>query len=231
MVSASPTRSRRIKSPAANSSQETLQDLLDRLGDVAPQRVRMHPWPGTATQRDLLSPENRQAGGVMELVDGILVEKPVGWLESRLATVLAGEIHAYLKRRNLGVVNCGGDGYLKLKRRLIRVPDVSFVSWDRLPDRKSPKEPCPELIADLVVEVLSRGNTRREMARKRADFFARDTKLFWIVDPRKFTVTVYRSETEFRTLTAKDIVEGEDVLPGFRLSIQSWFDMAGLDTN
>lgn len=229
MVSASSTRIRRTS--AGNSSLETIQDLLDRLGDVAPQRVRMHPWPGTATQRDLLSPEYRQAGGVMELVDGILVEKPVGWLESRLATVLAGEIHAFLKRRDLGVVNCGGDGYLKLKRRLIRVPDVSFVSWHRMPGRKSPKEPCPELIADLVVEVLSRGNTRREMTRKRADFFERGTKQFWIVDPRKCTVTVYYSETDSRTLTVKDAVDGEDILPGFRLSIQSWFDMAGLETN
>jgi Uma2 family endonuclease len=120
---------------------------------------------------------------------------------------------------------------LKLKRRLIRVPDVLFVSWDRLPGRKSPKEPCPELIADLVVEVLSRGNTRREMQRKRADFFARGPKLFWIVDPRKFTVTAYRNETTFRVLSVQDVLDGEDVLPGFCLSIHAWFEMAGLETD
>lgn len=191
----------------------------------------MHPWPGTASQRDLLSPDFRQAGGVLELVDGVLVEKPVGWLESRLATVLAAEIHAYLKRRNLGVVNCGGDAYLKLNRRLIRVPDVSFVRWERLPGRKAPKEPCPELIADLVVEVLSRANTRQEMQRKRSDFFSRGTTLFWIVDPRKFTVTVYRDEKTSEVLTIKDAMTGEGVLPGFRLSIRNWFEMAGLEAD
>lgn len=228
MVSAATTFRRQTGAPIAPRAGETLQDLLDQLGDVPPDRVRMHPFPGTASQRDLLNPENKQPGGVLELVDGVLVEKPVGWTESRLATVLAGEIHAYLKKRNLGVVNCGGDAYLKLSRRLIRVPDLSFVSWDRLPRRQAPKEPCPELIADLVVEVLSRSNTGKEMKRKRGDFFSRGTKRFWIVDPRKSTVTVYRNETDHIVLTPSDFVTGEEALPGFRLSIREWFEMAGI---
>jgi len=62
----------------------TLGDLLRRLGDVPADRVRLAPAPGTATLRDLLRPENEGC----ELVEGALVEKPVGIRESFLASWL-----------------------------------------------------------------------------------------------------------------------------------------------
>jgi Uma2 family endonuclease len=205
---------------------ETLQDVLDYVG-VSADRVVMHPRPGTATQRDLLNPKYQPLGGIVELVDGILVQKvSMGFSESQFAMVLAGRLFAYLEQNNIGAVTCGGDAYLKLKPRQIRIPDVSFIRWDAMPGRRIPKEPCPELIADLVVEILSRKNTRKEMERKRQEFFDHGTKLFWIVDPRKEIVTVYHSVNDAEELGLDDSVDGEDVLPGFHLSIRTWFELA-----
>ena len=75
---------------------ETLADLLDRLGGVPPDRIRFHPYPGTATEEDVLA----RPGGVKrlcELVDGVLVEKAMGYYESLLAAVLIGFLRDYLK--------------------------------------------------------------------------------------------------------------------------------------
>ena len=57
----------------------------------------------------------------------------------------------------------GADGAVRLFGGLVRIPDVAFASWARFPGRKRPKVAVPELAPDLVVEVLSKGNTRAEM--------------------------------------------------------------------
>lgn len=234
MSLASATISQFSREEATASSREnqqewlTLQDLLDRLGGISPERIRLHPNPGTATQEDLLDPQQyRLRTQRLELIDGILVEKaPMGWFESVLATVLAGRILAYLERNPLGVVSCGGDGYIKVLPERIRVLDVAFVSWDHVPNRKLTREPCPEFIVDLAVEVLSASNTPAEMRQKRQEFFDRGTRLFWIVDPAQQTVTVYHSVDEGLLRTIDDTITGEEVLPGFELSIREWFQQA-----
>jgi Uma2 family endonuclease len=224
-TAARPKKRRVIREPELRF--ETMQEVLDYLGGISPERVHMQPWPGTATQADLLNPRNRGLNGALELVDGILVEKaPMGLFQSVMAIVLAGKLRVYLEDNNLGLVSAGRDGYIKLKRGRVRVPDVAFVAWNRIPEGRTPHEPCPALIADLVVEVLSRGNRRKEMARKRREFFERGTKLFWIVDPKRKVVTVYQSSDDGHDLGLDDFVDGEDVLPGFRLSIRNWFELA-----
>ncbi len=52
----------------------TLGDLLDRLGGISPDRVRMTPPPARATERDVSQIEVRE-NRLCELVDGTLVEK------------------------------------------------------------------------------------------------------------------------------------------------------------
>ena len=70
-----------------------------------------------------------------------------------------------------------------LFRGLVRIPDVAFTSWERLPGRRVPPEPIPELAPDLAVEVLSQSNTEAEMTRKRGEYFAAGVRLVWLVDP------------------------------------------------
>ena len=60
---------------------------------------------------------------------------------------------------------------LRLAIGLVRIPDVSFVSWDRLPDGKCRANRFPDLAPDLAVEVLSASNTRKEMDEKLRNYF------------------------------------------------------------
>jgi hypothetical protein len=66
----------------------TAAELLERLGGIAPERLRLRPAPGTATERDLIDIHDRESR-LYELVDGVLVEKVMGYPESYLAIWIA----------------------------------------------------------------------------------------------------------------------------------------------
>ena len=106
---------------------------------------------------------------------------------------------------------------------LVRVPDVAFASWDRFPDRKLPEEPIPSLAPDLVIEVLSKSNTRAEMKRKRGEYFAVGVRVVWEVEPKRRTVSVYTPDGAVTVLKASQRLEGGDVLPGFALELSELF--------
>ena len=148
----------------------TVADLLKSLGDIPAERVRWKPLPGTATERDLLKTNERKEGAICELVDGTLVEKTMGFGESEIAIVIASAIFIFVRDKQLGIV-AGESGMLRLTPGLIRVPDVSFISWDRIPGRKRSNEPIPALAPDLAVEVLSKSNTKAEIERKLNEYF------------------------------------------------------------
>ena len=199
----------------------TIADLLDYLDGVPAERVRMHPLPGTATEQDVIDNDTAK-GRVCELVSGVLVEKPMGIIESMLAMVLGTKLVQFVTERNLGIVT-GSDGIVRLMPGLVRGPDVAFISWERLPGRRLPESPVPHLAPDLVVEILSASNTKREMQRKLGEYFGAGVRLAWYIDPGPRTVAIYTSSGEPTVLTAQDELRAGDVLPGFALSLRDFF--------
>src|SRR5579884_1125564 len=111
----------------------TASELGERFGPMPLSRICFDPFPGSGTEQDVkdrLLRENR----LFELVDGILIEKAMGFPESFLACVLIQVLRNWLAEHKLGIV-VGADGIMRLAPGLIRIPDVSFISWDRLPQR------------------------------------------------------------------------------------------------
>jgi Uma2 family endonuclease len=199
----------------------TLADFLDRVGGVPLDRIRFRPFPGTATVQDVIDVE-RQEGKLCELVEGVLLEKVMGFTESRLAAFLLGLLNACVIPRNLGIVT-GADGTVELMPDLVRIPDVAFTSWDRLPGRRGPTAPVPRLAPNLAAEVLSRSNTPGEMRAKRQDYFTAGVQVVWEIDPDARTVVVYTSPAAGTTLGAADTLTGGVVLPGYSLPLRDLF--------
>lgn len=201
-------------------------DLLHDLGDIPPQRVLMNPPPGTATEADLLRKVEAE-DCLCELVEGTLVEKPVGYREAILAMAIGGTLRNFVVPRRLGLVS-GPDSTLRVRKGIVRLPDVAFVSFARLPGGKIPNEAIPPISPDIAIEVLSPSNTRREMARKRTEYFGGGTRLVWEFDPERRTVDVYTSaDAAPRTLGQSDVLDGDDVLPGFSISLTELFARTG----
>jgi Uma2 family endonuclease len=206
--------------PSAVSVQ-TVGDLLHQLGDVPAWRVLLHPAPGTATEDHVLDLQVRK-GRLFELVDATLVEKGMGYRESLLATFLIPHIQNFVRPPNLGLVT-GESGMLRLFAGLVRIPDVAYVSWARIPGGRVPTTPIPQLAPDLAVEVLSPSNTIREMERKRREYFESGVRLVWIVDPDARTVAVYTEPENPKIFTEADDLLGGEVLAGFAIPLRDLF--------
>jgi Uma2 family endonuclease len=198
-----------------------LDDLVERLGGIPLSRILVVPAPGTATEGDVLEAERRY-NRRFELIDGVFVEKGIGFSVSLLAGVLIHILRDFVVPRNLGVVS-GADGCVRLFPNLIRIPDVAFASWDRFPGRKVPTAPIPSLAPNLVVEVLSESNTGPEMARKRGEYFAAGVQLIWEFDPEALAVSVYAPDGSVKRLNSAQELDGGAVLPGFILEISAVF--------
>jgi Uma2 family endonuclease len=208
---------------AAVRQELTLGDVLQQLGGISPRRIRFRPSPGTATEDDVVKIRDRERR-LFELVDGILVEKVLGFWESALAIELARLLGNFVKRRKLGTL-AGEAGMLRLSPGLVRIPDLSFISRARLAHHRSARAPILPLAPDLAIEVLSEGNTPGEMARKVSEYFAAGCRLVWLVDPRTRTVTVYTSLAKPVVLTETQTLMGGDKLPGFRLPLRKVFGL------
>lgn len=103
----------------------------------------------------------------------------------------------------------------------VRLPDVVFVSLDRLPKSR---EPIPTLAPDLAVEVLSASNTTAEIEQKLREYFQSGTRLAWVIDPAPRSVSVYHGPgTPTRVLHESDALDGEDVVPDFSLPVAELF--------
>jgi Uma2 family endonuclease len=199
---------------------ETMADLLEQL-HVPPERILLRPPPGEATEKDLLKTPR-----LCELIDGVLVEKAMGFYESRLAVVLGCILDAFAEKNHMGIV-LGEGGLMRVSAGQVRIPDVAFYSWNQFPNKLLPEGQILDLVPDLAVEILSPTNTKKEMQRKRREYFTGGAQLVWEVEPQSKVVRVFKAADEYETVGEGGTLGGAEVLPGFTLSVTEWFERAG----
>src|SRR5688572_21586988 len=149
-----------------------------------------------------------------ELVRGQVVrEPPAGYQHGRIAIRMGAILHTFVLEHGLGDVVGAETGFiLSDEPPTVRAPDVAFVAGGRLVS--DPVGFAP-LAPDLAVEIVSPSNTLSEIQDKVIDYLFAGTQLVWVVDPRRRTVTTYRSREEIRLLTEDEDLDANAVLPGF----------------
>jgi Uma2 family endonuclease len=103
-----------------------------------------------------------------------------------------------------------------------RKPDVSAIRRERL----AGLEPDPGLMpipADLVVEVISPGDTVYEVSQKVEEYLENGFKLIWVVHPNTKTVVIHRADGGIAKLHESEEITGESVLPSFRCKVSEFF--------
>ncbi len=178
MATASPHAS------AADRAGPDVADLLRRLGNIPAFRVRLDPAAGHG-HRERPGPQQREqaqdghlrAGGRDSggESDGMGRVRDRGLDRIPPARVSSGPGSS---ARCLGPTACSA-----LVPGLIRVPDVSFFARGKLTRSKHGAQPIAPVAGDLVVEVVSKSNTKAEIARKLSEYFAAGSRLAWVVDP------------------------------------------------
>jgi Uma2 family endonuclease len=163
-------------------------------------------------------------GNRYELVKGELINMGnSGALHGYIAILLSAALFPLVTSRKLGVLLDSSTAFT-MKNGNKRSPDIAFFAKERLQGLEELPTGFLEGAPDLVVEILSPGNTVAEIEDKIAEYFANGTRLLWVISPGQHYVLVYRSGYEpQRLLTSGDFLEGEDVVPGFTFPLADLF--------
>jgi Uma2 family endonuclease len=159
-----------------------------------------------------------------ELVDGELVEKPMSAISGITGGELLGLLHHFVRKHNLGLVLLAETGYRCFADDpdKVRKPDISFIGRDKI-SAELWETGFIRTVPDLVVEVLSPSDVSYEVDRRVQDYLSAGVKLVWVVHPQSRSVHVYRPGGQGVILSERDELDGEQVLPGFRLPVREIF--------
>ncbi len=166
--------------------------------------------------RFVMLPENRDRN--FEYIAGEIVEVVSNSKASRAAVKMLARVGIHVEDNHLGCVTGADGGYVVWGEKYI--PDGAYVSYARQP--QPPNVPYNPIAPDLAIEVLSPGNTEIEMTRKIGNYIAAGT-VVWVADPDQKTIDVYTPTQPRKTLRVGQVLEGGDVLPGFRLAVANIF--------
>lgn len=163
-------------------------------------------------------------GFVYELVRGELRRmSPAGYRHGKIIINLTTPLDQHVRAQQLGDVYAAETGFqLTLDPDTVRAPDVAFVRRERV-EAIGETEGCWPGAPDLAIEVISLQDLYTEVEEKVMDFLAAGTGMVLVVKPRKHTVTVYRALSDISILTEDDLIDGEDVVPGWTLPVRSVF--------
>lgn len=163
-------------------------------------------------------PDN--ADKLYELIDGEIVEKMGSFTPSQIAATISMFINLWARETRLGYVT-GADGSYTISDENEFIPDVAYISKERMPERPPREAPIPP---DLAVEVKSPNDRLRAMRRKAETYLERGTKLVWLVFPDTQTVEVYAMDADVVEYKVGDTLTGGEVLPGFTLAVEDIFE-------
>jgi Uma2 family endonuclease len=160
-----------------------------------------------------------------EVVDGQIVEKPMGAFSTWLASLLARYMGSFAAEHRLGRVVCEMLFRIDAATNLQRRPDVAFVSDRRWPlARQVPDEAAWDVVPDLAIEVVSPSNSAVEVVGKVDEYFRAGVQHVWVVYPSVAAIHVHDSPTAIRVLRRGDELDGAPLLPGFRLPLTTLFE-------
>src|SRR5438552_291363 len=117
---------------------------------------------------------------------------PAGRKHGIIIAYLTVEIGQHVQRHNLGIVFGAETGFKPENNPdTVLAPDIAFIRSDRIPPGEF-SEKFWAMPPDLVVEVLSSGDSRREIAEKIQTYLDTGVGSVWIIHVKKREVRVYR---------------------------------------
>jgi Uma2 family endonuclease len=173
------------------------------------------------TAEELLAlPEDRGRG---ELVDGEFhAMNPPSNQHGKIMGTIARLIGQHVHQNQLGDMVVGDSGFIVSRDPdTVLGPDVAFTRAERLPTESTGT--YSEVIPDLIVEIISPGNTRKDVEEKTARWLAAGVSVVWNVRSDDRTVSIHMSDGSAQTLSENDDLAGGDVLPGFTCRVSEFF--------
>lgn len=182
----------------------------------------------TEPGRKLVSAEELLAmpddGVRRELIAGELMEMtPGGGEHGQLAVELMTVVGGWVRTNRLGRCFAAKTGFrLASDPDTVRAPDGAFICAARVP------EPIPAgfmtVVPDLVLEVVSPNDRRRDVLAKVGDWLEAGVQVVWVLWPEERRLTVFRSASDICVVESSDTLTCESLLPGFALPLRELFE-------
>lgn len=178
--------------------------------------------PQVMTAEELLALPND--GFRYELIQGELRRmSPAGHRHGRLVLNITTPLDQHVRDNELGAAYAAETGFLlTIDPDTVRAADVAFVRQERVDEVGDTDGYWPGA-PDLAIEVVSPNDLYTEIEEKVIDWLEAGTRMVVIVNPRKRSVTVYRSRAAITLLTEQDALDGADVVPGWRIAVADIF--------
>ena len=158
-----------------------------------------------------------------ELVRGELIKmSPASPFHSECAMLIGASLVARAEADGLGKVYGADAGFL-LASDHVRAPDAAFVRAERAKEVSRGTTGFFPGPPDLAVEVISPSDRLTEVNAKVAEWLAAGTLAVVVVNPRNLTVRIHRSQTDVVILNADDVLEVQDIVPGWRMAVANIF--------
>ena len=155
-----------------------------------------------------------------EYVKGVLIPMPpTSGEHGDISSNVNWYLDSHVRENQLGRVYTSDTGF-RIGERVL-MPDIAFVSSARLPDDRRKAFSIPP---DLAIEIVSPTDIHYNVIEKAFAYLDAGTRLVWIIEPVGKTVTVYRSQTDIKTLTIDDTLSGEDIVEGFSCQVAELFE-------
>ena len=155
------------------------------------------------------------------LIRGVLYRMPPPkFRHGHIVSIMNWHLFGFVTQHGLGVVSDQSGFILERDPDTLLGPDLAFVPRSLLPVDENA---YPSLSPELVVEVASPSQSGPSIEEKTSLYLAAGVRLIWVVDPERRTVRVHRRDGTSLLLSEGDVIDGEDVLPGFQLPVADCF--------
>ena len=202
----------------------SLTELAVRFGEIPAPRICLEPPPGSAIEADLSYYRARKER-MLELVDAVLIEKATTNYSSFVGGNIFGSLFSYVHERRLGFL-LPASALFRLSDRSIRSPNVAYLTLQRGRRSLVANSAIAAVAPNLAVEVISEGNSQKEMADKLQEYFRAGTEEVWYVYPESRELHQFTSPTEPR-IWQGDVQITTQLLPGLAMSLTEIFRLPG----
>src|ERR1043165_1873415 len=165
----------------------------------------------------LALPENSER--LFELIDGEIVEKMPTEQHGLVQMNLGSHLWNHNREHKLGGrITSEPRHQTPSDKRNSRLPDIAFTSKERVLPLVT-QGAVPQM-PDLAIEIQSPDDSLKKMREKAHYYVANGSRLVWLVLPEKRLVEIYRANGDVDVLRENEILDGEDVLPDFKMPVQ-----------
>lgn len=180
------------------------------------------------TPDDVLRIQAERGGDIgYELVHGQLVPvMPASLPHGRIVLLLGAELIQFVRRTGIGRVYSEAGFVFDVDNDpdRLRGPDLSYVSNATLDAAGGePEKGFFRGIPDLAIEIESPNDRKPHIRRRAREYRDAGAKLVWTIHPKTRTAIVYRRDGPTRLLGSDEALDGEAVLPGFRIQLAELF--------